>query len=434
LSADQVTIAAAGAMGHPDIPQRGVVPGLSDWEYFFHGCGCCLTHRLTGESIDVDFHDSTADWFDCFFYINYLRSLKDPPFVEERLTALHRSYRTIVLARDELLDLGLLEPFKGSKTVRLSFDDEELRDLLNDIEPKWQDVPTQLALGAAVGDWFLVDNLNTEVLSKNVRENLTVCRDQRSSDLDNMFRRGTNQPEALRALQELDSPKLPAMLSEVMRAKSSGTTSVALEVIDEQDDAAWCDEVHALMNHVDPNGAIPQPHVWHKCAQFLLRHGQTSDIKQQLRRINSNCLGDASILALEYVPDIALETFRRALRSKIPCNRIASAAALAIIDQPWSRKELIAVISESRDHVMTSECRSALMTTHSQECHRIVLDWERRNPRQPEQGPFITMDEMTLRMSDGTIHWEMEKLHDRVMKLRSTVPARPKRPWWRLRD
>jgi hypothetical protein len=291
-----------------------------------------------------------------------------------------------------------------------------------------------LALSAAVGDWFLVDKLNAEELRTKVKEKLTACRDQRSSDLVNMFRSGTNQPEALRAMQELDSPKLPAMLSEVMRVKASRTTSVALEIIDERDDAAWCNEVHMLMNRIDSNGEIPNPYVWHKCAQFLLRHGHTSAIKQQLRRINSNCLGNASILALEYVPDIAIETFRRALRSKIPCNRISSAAALAIIDQPWSRKELIEVISESRDHVMTSECRSALMTTHSQECHRIVLDWERRNPREPEPGPFITMDEMTLRMSDGTIHWEMEKLHDRVMKLRSTVPARPKRPWWRLRD
>jgi hypothetical protein len=37
---------------------------LPEWEYYFHGKGCCLTHRVTGEEIDVDFFDDSAEYFD----------------------------------------------------------------------------------------------------------------------------------------------------------------------------------------------------------------------------------------------------------------------------------------------------------------------------------------------------------------------------------
>src|SRR4051812_29391440 len=39
-------IARMGALGHPEgLSQSGLVPGLPEWEYSFHGKGCCLTHR-----------------------------------------------------------------------------------------------------------------------------------------------------------------------------------------------------------------------------------------------------------------------------------------------------------------------------------------------------------------------------------------------------
>src|SRR4051812_3923281 len=34
-------IAHMGALGHPEgQPQSGLVPGLTEWEYYFHGKGC----------------------------------------------------------------------------------------------------------------------------------------------------------------------------------------------------------------------------------------------------------------------------------------------------------------------------------------------------------------------------------------------------------
>jgi len=431
LNADQDAIAEVSAFGHPDIPQSGIVPGLSDWEYYFHGRGCCLTHRTSGESIDVDFYDSTADWFDDYFYICYLDSLKEPSYVEERLISLHRSRSTVSMSIRELLELGLLEQFEDSKIVRLAFDYEALCGVLDDIELKWEDVTTQRATCAAVGDWFQLNELDVGTHQPTIDEHLTATCELRTDTLVNQFKSEHDKRDALNALNDLGSPRLPHVVRDALKGVPTGTTSAALDVIDSWDDSGWCDEVVALLDRVNPNGDIPAPHVWYMCAQFLLRHGRTAKIKRKLRWLKSNCLGDATLLALEYFPDIAIETFRKALRSDIPCNRITAAAALAIIDQPWSRDELEAVLIESNDHIETAECRSALVAVHSEEAHRLVEAWEEKNPCKTEEGQYVSMDEMSLRMSDETIQWEMEKLHDRVLPLRSITPEQPKRGWFR---
>src|SRR5205814_1901035 len=49
LGGDRDALSRGGAAAHPDgLPQYGVVPGMPEYEYFFHGCGCRLTHRATG--------------------------------------------------------------------------------------------------------------------------------------------------------------------------------------------------------------------------------------------------------------------------------------------------------------------------------------------------------------------------------------------------
>ena len=94
LQGDTSRLARLGSMGHPDgVKQSGSVPGLPEWEYYFHGIGCCLTHKVTGEEIDVDFWADTAEHFDLFFYTNYLKSLRQPEPVEQRLRELHPSLR-----------------------------------------------------------------------------------------------------------------------------------------------------------------------------------------------------------------------------------------------------------------------------------------------------------------------------------------------------
>lgn len=117
-----------------------------------------------------------------------------------------------------------------------------------------------------------------------------------------------------------------------------------------------------------------------------------------------------------------------------PPSGKTAAASLAIIDEPWCRDELIAILQESDDQEATAECRSALLLTPDPEVHRVVEEWETRNPHEAELGQWISMREHSLRSCGAFVQYEMEKLHDRVLPMRGQPPpelsAETSRWWW----
>jgi hypothetical protein len=69
----------------------GLVPGLPEWEYRFHGRGCCLTHRVTGEAIETE----TGEGFDFYFWLNHLRSAHNHDLATRKMLALHPSLESL---------------------------------------------------------------------------------------------------------------------------------------------------------------------------------------------------------------------------------------------------------------------------------------------------------------------------------------------------
>ena len=107
---------------HPEgVPQSGPVPGLSEWEYYFHGRGCCPTHEVNGGAIDVDFWDHSAEYFDTYFDTRFLDSLRHPEPAERRLKEIHRSLRPVGIAIKNLIASGALTPLPGQESHRRSF-------------------------------------------------------------------------------------------------------------------------------------------------------------------------------------------------------------------------------------------------------------------------------------------------------------------------
>jgi hypothetical protein len=131
---------------------------------------------------------------------------------------------------------------------------------------------------------------------------------------------------------------------------------------------------------------------------------------------------------MEYDPTRALPLFRRALRSPIPWNRIIAAAILALIDRPWSRRELIAVLGETTEQEATAECRAALRECHDQTALQAADAWEAANPHEPEQGRVISMREVTLRNASVWVQSRMEQYHERVMRVRDREPGNVDEP------
>lgn len=85
---------------------------------------------------------------------------------------------------------------------------------------------------------------------------------------------------------------------------------------------------------------------------------------------------------------------------------------------------------------------TASLESEDEEAQRAVLAWEERNPHENEPGsyleiggrrlgPFYTFGELSLKHRAARIRYEMDKLHDRVMKVKDVVPPVPK-PWWKV--
>jgi hypothetical protein len=431
FGADLAAIAAGGAFAHPEVPQKGVVPNAIDWEYYFHGRGCCFTHRNTGERIDVDFFDETADWFDQYFFVWYLRSLKTPPFAEARLLALHGADEAVILSIRQLMEIGLLERPPDRGCFRLTSDSRLLDESLDALEPIWETKDGSLAVAAALGDWVYVSERlgpdDPDLADIQVRAR--YVRDTENRRLEKWFS-GEHSRLVIQAMAGLNHPKLNDYLERAIQDKPSGTVVEALEVIAKLPESRWNEPLNRLLDRVNPNGDIPEPHIWIVSAGCFLRRGyRTREILNRLATLQQRELAEAGMLALEFMPSLAIPLFRRGLRSRIPCERTTAAAALAILDEVWSREELAAVLRESDEQLATAECRAALVTSQSTDMHRLVMEWEDRNPREPESGPWISMEEMLLKHCDGHLQYEMEKLHDRVLRLRGQVRAKPSSKW-----
>ena len=181
--------------------------------------------------------------------------------------------------------------------------------------------------------------------------------------------------------------------------------------------------------------------------KFLLRHEhRKEDLLAALPAAAGTEIGEACLLALEHAPELAIPLIRRALLADIPVNRSTVAAILALIDEPWSRRELLAALETSDDHEKTADARAALLESRAEDAHRAVAAWEQRNPHEPEAaryldiggrtvGPCYSMREISLKNRAQWIRYEMEKLHDRVMKIRDRIPPEPPVPppsWWRF--
>jgi hypothetical protein len=424
LDGDLGRLAACGALGHPEErPQHGPVPGLPEWEYYFHGIGCCLTHRVTGEAIDVNFFGDHAEGFDFYFFIWYLRSLRDPEPPERRLLELHPSFESIRLAFDQLHRLGLLTTTPDCRAPRLSEEVIAGADLIDGFCRSWDDPTQRPWLAAQIGDWMAAEECLPDSAPASLRSlvaaRAAAIRRAQADRMRRAFDRGDEPRLALLALSDLGADDLPLFLTRTLRGEISGATSSALELVEASPDApAWCPEVFSLFRRLDPNGEAPHPWLWSRCAGFLLRHRhQTETVAAALPLVGSYMVGEIALLAMEHAPEVALKLIRRALRSGVPINRRTAAAVLALIDRPWSRAELLAVLRESDEQEATSECRAALQESREPTARRAAEEWEERNPHEPEIGRWITLGEWLLRDCPQWLRYEMDKLRERVAGL-----------------
>lgn len=231
-------VRALSAGAHPrHIPDRGVVPGLDAWRYYFHGIGCELECVHTGERVDVDFRDAAGEDLDAGFYVKYLRSSRGPRRPESRVIALHPSCDTVSVTMEALVERGILLARNPTRPpIRLNpevlADEAALRGV-----PEADDAHSRSAR---------IEWLRTRVSQAG-----------RGSDV--------------LAYAELGPADLDAVLDEILAGPLSARTSGALAVIRTRNVAADEARVRTLLSRLDPSGPIPQRWLWERATEWLQR-------------------------------------------------------------------------------------------------------------------------------------------------------------------
>ena len=304
LLGSPVDLASIGGLAHSrSFPQHGTVPGMPEWEYYFHGIGCCLTHRDEGDRIDVDFYDKTAEYFDIYFYQNYLDSLRHPELPEQRLRQLYPTTKVIRVAIPSLLTDGALEPFHADRQqpFRLSAKVLNRVDEITNFCEAWQDENRRIWLAALIGDWLAAHEAAKEnpELQKLTASRAEQCRMLRREKLKRAT--GYEAFDALRGLAQLGN--VDQEIEEALRAPPSGLIVEALKIINEQDDPRWCRQVYELLLRINANGTLPEPLIWIQSLKFLLRHGyKTNKIVSLIPKTAIAHIGEGVMLALEHAP------------------------------------------------------------------------------------------------------------------------------------
>jgi len=416
LDGDANALAHAGAAAHPDCPTVGLVPQDTEWEYRFHGRGCAMTNRLTGEYIDVDFLDDTADWIKPFFYVNYLKSLTQPQFVEARVLELYPTPETVQLGFADLHERGLLIRHAPDHAFKLAVDWRPYCELLEAIGRRWHEDRVKHLVATAVSDWFMLEQEQARA---------EECARVRRSQLMQFCRHDQLNGIAIQALADFDYPELDSELRTALAGEADGRMSRAIQVIKERGlAAAYADMLAEVSSRVDPNATTAANYIWITVAELLLKLDSDVDLQSAFLRIRSQGLGEAAILSMEFDLSCAMTLIRRALRSNIPHNRSQIASALAIIDLPWCHAELKSVLDETTDQKSTTECRSALLEARDAAVHESVHQWERNNPYSLPNEQYLTFGELAKQRNDSMIQYEIETLHDRIYPLRTQFPPR----------
>lgn len=399
------------------------------------------------DAIDVDFWDDSAEYFDTFFYKNHLESVRRPEPPEKRLRDLHPSARAATIAIADLLTVGALTPPSGSDghPYRLADEVLEIADDVHSFCTAWPDTDRQVWLAALIGDWLAAEDAaaGKPELTAITGPRAKQCRELRRQRLRRELGEQYRAPDALQALADLKAPDVNQSLEDALRGPPTALISAALDIIGQQDDSCWCGQVYELFCHVNPAGPPPQPHIWITSLKFLLRHGHhTAEMISSLANAGGTEMGEAVLLSLEHAPELALPLIRKALLADVPINRTEVAAILALINAPWSKEELLRALASSDDQHKTADARAALLESGDDQARGAVLAWEERNPHENEigsyleiggrnLGPFYTIGELSLKNRGAWITYEMDRLHERVLKVKDVVPPEP-RPWWKL--
>ena len=462
LKGDLRQIGCAGAFGHPEaLPQSGDVPDEPEWKYYFHGCGCCLTNKRSGASIDVDFtRDGASDKIDRFFYSNFLLSLTNPEFPEGQIRRKEPLQHSWQVEIDRLRAANCIKAEHG-----LQFAPDGLR-LAEAIEPlsrqigqllEWE-TPTALRKvlysALAVGDVVLANQFVSQTdIGAELRDRIVLKSENVRQSRLRVLQAGLREKESygpsyLAAIADL-SPELAeeTVIKHLFQNPVDGTANTALEIV-----RAWNrpDVVDVLKNLLGrryreatgfrsvlgklrlgggkQSDQQPRNYQVTQATRALFQRVRCDSLDPQFRAkvryliesAGSAQAGEAALLIYVIDKRNGLQSLRRALAGKVPAAYKDAAAACVIIGSNEAEQILKEALSHSDAQIQhTTAC--ALAAFPSESARDAARNWFTRNDgiKDPlgqevtlfgRTTPAYTFEDISHANMDEFFKWSLDKL------------------------
>lgn len=464
LKGDLRRIGCAGAFGHPEeMPQLGDVPDEPEWKYYFHGCGCCLTNKLTGTSIDVDFtREGQSDKIDPFFYSNYLLSLSAPGFPEREI---RREKPFEHMWQVELDGLNGASCIQREHGFRLTPDGLRVTEAIEPLSEKIAqslDLGTSVAhrnvvyLALAVGDVVLANEFVSQAnIDSNLRARiLRETQNERQSriqflktELQKKVSHGSNYLAAIGDLGMSLSEE--TVIEQLFRNPVDGTSNTALEILCAWNSSNAVEVLKKVLNRryreatslrsmlcrlvlgrSKQSNQQPRTYQITRATLALFQRVRSDsldpNLKSQIRHLLENVGGaqDGHAALLMYVLDkrIGLHHLRKALSGLVPAAHKDAAAACVLIGSGESEAILQEALSNANLQVQhTAAC--ALASFPSERARRSARDWFERNDgiKDPlgeevtvlgSTRSVFTFDDISHVNMDEFFKWSLEELRE----------------------
>ena len=413
-------------------PVEMIMPGVPEWEVLLE-CGfefAQLTNRVTGELLMVGL---TTEKIEPIIYVDSLNHYVKPQSRWEpagRLFEIHPDFVAIWHAIDDLVAANVLYAVEHDRTPfppgvqpdahHLGIMAAAHAQAVEGFFQRWEEASCHLWLSALIGDWLLAhelaaadgDSQLTAVTKQRADEcraiRLTLARERFTSA---RHKHGTWDSGAVRMMADLGAEEVPDLIREGLAGNADCVCGV-MHFINHDEDSSWCNAVFSALKRHRPRARKTRSSVVLalECGRYLLKHHyRTQDVARVLSRLKSEA-DEAGLLLLEHAPQHALPAIRRALHgTNSDSNELA--AALAMIDRPWSRRELVdALEGEYRDAEQALPLVVALEESHDPETRAVAEAWEQR------------LDPEMVEGHRRSLRWAMDRLRGRVAELRQQTP------------
>jgi hypothetical protein len=408
-----------------------IVPALPGWELevcnSFHFDFAYLRDHASGEEIFLDL--SAVKDEESYFFMGSMLEHSQPwtrGAAESRMTELHPVIDTVLLARADLIESQHLE--ESCLDDVLEYTCERLAPhvigSVGEIEcflEAWEDASKRLWLAALIGDWpaaaAAAEQEGNPDLMMFTKCRAEECRLRRIAHLRVQPESAT--PYYLGALREVSPQEFNVHVEEVLSGGGADTLAV-VEFLVQYGGDSWCDQITKVFNTNVFNEDRPRNELLRHCARYLARHGRsTADVIDTIAAVEP-LVAEAAFLALEYSPAQSIPLIRQGLRSPSEEVRLDIAGALAVVDRPWSHRELLSVLADFDDHELTRWPRAALLKSCDPEARQAAETWEKTHAS--GMSPDRCDDEAEGGNDDHSIQCYMDEWRDRALPWRDRSP------------